>query len=131
MSQLFASGGQSIKSFSFSINPSNKYSGLTSFRIDCFDLLPVQRTFKSILLHHSLKASALSILYGPTLSSICDCWKNHSFDCMDLRQQSDVNVFISGWQVKKQETIMQSSEAPANQGAEFFMGQGLWHLQAY
>ena len=60
-----------------------------------------------------------------------DYWKNHSFDCMDLRQQSDVNVFISGWQVKKQETIMQSSEAPANQGAEFFMGQGLWHLQAY
>ena len=79
MSQLFASGGQSIKSFSFSINPSNKYSGLISFRIDCFDLLPVQRTFKSLLLHHSLKASTLSILYGPTLISIYDCWKNHSF----------------------------------------------------
>ena len=39
MSQLFASGGQNIKSFSFSISPSNEYSGLISFRIDWFDLL--------------------------------------------------------------------------------------------
>ena len=46
-------------SFSFSISPSNKYSGLTSFRIDWFDLLIVQGTLKSLLQHHSSKASIL------------------------------------------------------------------------
>ena len=44
-------------SFSFSINPSNEYSGLISFRIDWFDFLAVQGTLKSLLLHHSSKAS--------------------------------------------------------------------------
>ena len=46
-------------SFSFTISPSNEYSGLISFRIDWFDLLAVQRTLKSLLQHHSLKASIL------------------------------------------------------------------------
>ena len=46
-------------SFSFSISPSNDYSGLISFRIDLFDLLAVQGTLKSFLQHHSLKASIL------------------------------------------------------------------------
>ena len=46
-------------SFSFSVSPSNEYSGLISFRIDWFDLLAVQRTFKSLLQHHSSKASVL------------------------------------------------------------------------
>ena len=46
-------------SFSFSISPSNEYSGLISFRIDWFDLLAVQRTLKSLLQHHSSKASIL------------------------------------------------------------------------
>ena len=46
-------------SFSFSISPSNEYSGLISFRIDWFDLLAVQVTLKSLLQHHSLKASIL------------------------------------------------------------------------
>ena len=45
--------------FSFSISPSNEYSGLISFRIDWFDLLAVQQTLKSLLQHHSLKASIL------------------------------------------------------------------------
>ena len=43
ISQLFRSGGQNIKSFSFSISPSNEYSGLISYRIDWFDLLAVHR----------------------------------------------------------------------------------------
>ena len=47
------------KYWSFSISPSNEYSGLTSFRIDWFDLLTVQGTVKSLLQHHSLKASIL------------------------------------------------------------------------
>ena len=69
-------------SFSFSISPSNEYSGLISFRIDWFDLLAVQVTLKNLLQHHNLKASILwcSAFYGPTLTPICDCWKNHSFD---------------------------------------------------
>ena len=46
-------------SFSLSISPSNEYSGLISFKIDCIDLLPVQRTFKSLLHHHISKASVL------------------------------------------------------------------------
>ena len=56
MNQFFASGEQSI-SFRFSISPSNEYSGLISFRMDWLDLLAVQRTLKSLLQHHSSKAS--------------------------------------------------------------------------
>ena len=52
-------GGQSIWSFSFSISPYNEYSGLISFRIDWLDLLAVQGTLKSLLQHHSSKASIL------------------------------------------------------------------------
>ena len=66
--------------FSFSISPSSEYSGLISFRIDCLDLLAVQGTLKSLLQHHSSKASALSFLYSPTVTSIHDYWKNHNFD---------------------------------------------------
>ena len=58
LSQFFASGGQRT-SFSFSISPSNEYSGLISFRIDRFNLLAVQGTLKSLLQHHSSKASNL------------------------------------------------------------------------
>ena len=73
-------------SFSFSISPSNEYSGLISFRMDWFDLLAVQGTLTSLLKHHSSKASILwrSLFYGPTLTSVHDCWKNHSFDYRDL-----------------------------------------------
>ena len=59
MSQFFASGGQSIGSFRFSISPSNEYSGLISFRMDWLDLLAVQGTLKSFLQHHSSKALIL------------------------------------------------------------------------
>ena len=59
MSQFSASGGQSIGSFCFSICPSNEYSGLISFRMDWLDLLAVQGTLKSLLQHHSSKASFL------------------------------------------------------------------------
>ena len=58
MSQLFASSGQSI-GFSFNISPSNEHPGLISFRMDWLDLLAVQVTLKSLLQHHSSKASIL------------------------------------------------------------------------
>ena len=66
----------------FSISPSNEYSGLISFKIHCFDLLTVQRTLKSLLQHHSSKASILqcNLLHSPTLTFIHDHWKNHSLD---------------------------------------------------
>ena len=68
--------------FSFSISPSSKYSELISLRIDWFDLLAVQGTLKSLLQHHSSKASILwhSAFFMIQLSSIHDCWKSHSFD---------------------------------------------------
>ena len=59
VSHFFASGGRSIGSFSFSISHSNEYSGLISFRMDWLDLLAVQGTLKSLLQHHSSKASIL------------------------------------------------------------------------
>ena len=59
--------------FSFSISPSNEYSGLISFRMDWLDLLALQGTLKSLLQHCSSKASSvLSFLYSPTLTSIHD-----------------------------------------------------------
>ena len=74
------------RSFSFSISPSNEYSELISFRIDWLDLLTAQGTLKSLLQHYSSKASiflALSLLHSPTLTSMHDYWKNHSFDYVD------------------------------------------------
>ena len=81
-------------SFSFSISPSNEYSGLISFRIDWFDLLAVQGTLKSLLQHHNLKPSILwrSVFFmirllhpyittGKTIASMNCC------------QQSDVSTF--------------------------------------
>ena len=65
-------------SFSFSISPSSEHPGLISFRMGWLDFLAVQGTLKSLLQHHSSKninSSALSILYGPTLTSIHDYWK--------------------------------------------------------
>ena len=71
-------------SFRFSISPFNEYSGLTSFRMDWFDLLAVQGTLKSLLQNHSSKASILqrSAFFVVQLShpSIHDHWKNHSLD---------------------------------------------------
>ena len=63
-------------SFSFSISPSNKYSGLISFRMDWLDLLAVQGTLNSLLQHHSSKASVLrrSAFFVPTplsLDTVC------------------------------------------------------------
>ena len=74
-------------SFSFSISPSNEYSGLISFRMDWLDLLESPRDsqessptpqFKSI------NSSVLSFLYSPTLTSTNDQWKKHSHDQSDL-----------------------------------------------
>ena len=80
-------------SFSFSISPSNEYSGLISFRIDWFDLVAVQETLKSLLQHQNLKASILqclayfmvqlSHLYMTTGKTIA----------LTLCQQTDISAF--------------------------------------
>ena len=69
-------------SFSFSISPSNEHPGLVSFRMDWLDLLAVQGTLRSLLQHHSLKASILwhSAFFKIQLTSIHDHWKKHSLD---------------------------------------------------
>ena len=70
-------------SFSFNISPSNEHQGLNSFRMDWVELLAVQGTLKSLLQHHSSKASILqcsAFFIVPTLTSIHDYWKNHSLD---------------------------------------------------
>ena len=69
-------------SFSFSIIPSKEIPGLISFRMDCLGLLAVQGTLKSLLQHHSSKASILrhSAFFTVQLTSIHDHRKNHSLD---------------------------------------------------
>ena len=68
----------------FRIGPSNEYSGLISFRIDWFDLLSVQgvkdqESARAPQLK-SINSLVLSLVYGPTLTSVHEYWKNHSFD---------------------------------------------------
>ena len=81
-------------SFSFSISPSNENSELISFRVDRFALLAVQRTPKSLLQHHSSKASALpgSTFFMIQLSPVI-VYRCESFDCMDHGQESDGSAF--------------------------------------
>ena len=67
-------------SFSFNISLFNEHPGLISFRMDWLDLLAVQGTLKHFSQFKSINSSALSFLYSPTLTSIHDHWKNHSFD---------------------------------------------------
>ena len=83
-------------SFSFSISHSNEYSGLISFRIDWFDLLAVQGTLKSLLQHHSLKASVLwqSAFFMVQLSHPhMTTGKTISLTITNLCRQSNGSVF--------------------------------------
>ena len=92
MSQLFTSGGQSMGA-----SASNEYSGLISFRIDWFDLLAVKGTLKSLLQHHSCKASILSwsaLLVQLSHPYITGCEKNHA-DLWLLCGHSDVSAFYT------------------------------------
>ena len=68
----------------------------SSITIDWFDLLAIQGTLKRLLQHHSSKASVLhcsTFFYCPAITSVHDYWKNHSFDYIDLYQQSNVSDF--------------------------------------
>ena len=81
--------------FSFSINPSNEYSGVISLKFDWFDLLDVQGNFSSLLQHHSLKASIgwCSSFFTVHSHTMRDYWEDNSLDYMDLCWQSNVSAF--------------------------------------
>ena len=95
MSQLFSSGDQNIGTLASAlVLPINiqewfplGLTGLVSLQSKGLLESPSTSQFKSI------NSSVLTILYTPTLTSIRDCWKNHSFDYTDLYQQSDVSAF--------------------------------------
>ena len=95
MSEFFTSGGQSIGlSASASVLPMNiqdwlplGWTGLISFSPGDSQEASPTPPFKSI------NSSVLSFLFGPTLTSIHDYWKNHSFDYTDICQQSNVSAF--------------------------------------
>ena len=84
-------------SFSFSTSASNEYSGLISFRIGLTGSISLQsKRLSRVSLapqFESISSSALSLLYGPTLTSLHDYWKNHSFEYMGLGWQSNVFAF--------------------------------------
>ena len=95
MSHLFASGGENIRvSVSASVLPMNIQGwfplGLTS--LISLQSKGLSRVF-STPQFKSINSSEPSLLYGPTLTSIHDYWKNHGFKYMDLCQQSDVSAF--------------------------------------
>ena len=88
MNPLFTLGGQSIGALASASGPSSEYSGLISFRIDSFDLLPVQGILKSLLQHHSSKTSILqpSAFFMVQLS--------HPYMTkMDFCRQSNISAF--------------------------------------
>ena len=95
-SRLFISSGQ-FWNFSFSTSASNEYSGLISFRIELVwsscHRRDSQESF-SAPQFESINCSALSLLYGLTLTSVLDYWKNHSFDYMHLCRQGGVSAFF-------------------------------------
>ena len=82
MSHVVTSGGQSIKSFRFSISPCNEYSGLISLGLAGWISLQTKglsRVFSNTTVQKIISLD-LSFLYSPTLTSIPDHWKNHSLD---------------------------------------------------
>ena len=87
-------------SFSFSICPSNEYSGLTSFRIDWFDFLAVQGTLKSLLQHHSSKASVL--------------WRSAFFmvQLSHLYMTTGKTIALTGFSVQFSRSVMSDSLQP-------------------
>ena len=84
-------------SFTFSIGPSNEYSGLISFRMDWLVGSPCSpkdsQESSPTPQFKSINSLALSFLYSPTLTSIHDHWKNHSLDYTNLCWQSNVSAF--------------------------------------
>ena len=98
VSWIFSSGGQSIGTSALaSVLPMNiqgwvplRLTGLISLQSKGVYML-----YCPALQFKSINFSTLSLFYGATLTSVCDCWKNYSFDYMDLCWQSDIFMFFS------------------------------------
>ena len=95
--------------FSFSISPSNEYPGLISFRRDWFDLLAVQGTLKSLLQHHSSKASVLQC------SAFFMVQLSHPYMKVKVKLLSHVQLFVTLWTI--------ACQAPLSMG---FSRQEYW-----
>ena len=80
-------------SFSFSISPSNEFSGLISFRTDWSCSPRVSEKSSPAPQFEGINSSALSLFYCPAVTSTHDYWKNHSFDYMNLFGQSNISAF--------------------------------------
>ena len=97
MNWLFTSGGQSIgASASAAVLPKNVQDFRISFRIVWSDLVVQGRDSQESSLapqFESINSLALSLLYGQTITSARNYWKNHIFDYTDLCQQNDVSAF--------------------------------------
>ena len=113
ISQFFASGGPEYWSSSFSISPSNEYSGLISFRMNWFDLLAVQGTPKSLLQHHSSKASVLQC------SAFFVVWLSYPYmiigktmSYMKLFLPASIKTSLGSW------TVFQHSKCSVNDGCQ-------------
>ena len=91
MSQFFATGGHSIGALASDL-PMNIQ---VYFPLGLTGLISLQSSQESspTSQFESISSSALSLLYGPTITSMFDYWKNHSFEYVDLCQQSDVSAF--------------------------------------
>ena len=94
VSQLFAAGGQSIGASASALALSMNIQGWLSLGFTGLIFLLSKGLSKvsSNTTVESINSSALSLLYGPILTSIHDYWKNHGFDYMDLCGQSDVSA---------------------------------------
>ena len=95
VSQLFASSGQSTGiSASVSVLPKSIQCWFPLGLTNLISLLPRDsQEYSPAPQFESINSSVLSLLYGPTIASIHDYWKNHSFDYIDLCQQSDALLF--------------------------------------
>ena len=94
VSQLFTSGDQSTKASPSASVPPVNIQGWFSLGVVWFPCIPRDSQESSPASQFkSINSSALSLLYGPTLTSVHDYWKNHSSNNTDLLQQSDISAF--------------------------------------
>ena len=114
VSQLFASGGQIIgASASASVFPMNIWS---RFSLELTEMISVQskglsRVFSSATVQKHQFFGIHRLLYGPTLTSTHDYWKNHSFDSVDLCLQTDISAFrYAAWVCHRDRSHKESQE---------------------
>ena len=103
------------KYWSFSISASNEYSGLISLKIDWFDLLAVQGTFRSLF--EGIDSLAFYLHYGPALTIIHDHWEDHSLDYTNLCWQclfvNTLSTFVIAFLPKSNRLLISWPQSPS------------------